>query len=193
MEWWSGGVMKLAAPLLQVSITPSHHFPSCRWAADERILFRTSFACLMKSPLPVFATTAIVCVLAGCGGEAETYAKSHPELSAAQRKIMLTGKIPDGAAVAGMTRDQVRKAMGRDPSTFDKVGNQDVWIFSHHKMILHGYEPVAGPSDYALDKHGTGDTNSSESQSALPDILVKTAVYFNGNLADHAQTTEEKQ
>lgn len=148
----------------------------------------------MKSLLSVFAS-CVVFVLAGCGSEGEAYAKAHPEMSAAQRKIMNTGKIPDGTAVAGMTRDQIRKAMGRDPSTFDKAGSQDVWIFSHQKMITQGYQPVAGPSDSALDKYGNigGDEPRKGNESAVPDILVKTAVYFNGNIADHAQTTEEKR
>jgi len=133
-----------------------------------------------------------LCLLAACTNEGQTYAKNHPELTPAQRRIMATGQIPDGTAVAGLTRDQIRIAMGSDPATFDRVGDEDAWVFSHKKAIAKNPEFANAPSDSVLDRsHGYSETDTDQNAPRV-DVDVKTTVFFNGNIATHAHTSEEK-
>jgi len=130
-------------------------------------------------------------LLAACTNEGQTYVKSHPELSPEHRRIMASGKIPDGAAVAGLTRDQIRIAMGTDPYTIDREGSEDVWVFSHKKAIAKNPE-FNNTSDQVLDKtHGYGESHTDENAPRV-DVDVKTSVYFDGNIATRARTVEEK-
>jgi len=148
----------------------------------------------MKAPLIICHTCFAIALLllAACTNEGQIYAKQHPELNPAQRKILATGKIPDGTAVAGLTRDQVRMAVGTDPYTFDRVGSEDVWIFSHKKAVAVDPTFANTPADSTLDKaHGYTETES-EQKTPRMDVDVKTTVFFDGNIATHARTTEEK-
>jgi len=133
---------------------------------------------------------AAICLLAGCASEGQNYAKAHPELTAVQRKMFNTGKIPDGTAVAGLTRAQVHLIMGGDPTTFDRVGDDDVWIFSHKKAIAASGMPTAGPSDSGLDTHNAY-TERADNPPRV-DIDVKCSVFFQGDIATHAQNHEDK-
>ena len=132
-------------------------------------------------------------LLASCTNEGQIYAKKHPELSPEHRRIMASGKIPDGTAVAGLTREQIRIAMGVDPYTIDRDGQEDVWIFSHKKAVSTDLEAAKTPADSGvLDRtHGYGETNTEENAPRM-DVDVKTSVYFSGNIATHARTVEEK-
>jgi len=139
----------------------------------------------------VFVIT--LCLLSACTNEGQIYAKKHPELTLAQRRILATGKIPDGTAVAGLTREQIRIAMGTDPYTIDRTSEEDVWIFSHKKAISKDPEFANTPANAVLDKtHGYGESNNNEENAPRVDVDVKTTVYFDGNIATHAHTVEEK-
>jgi len=143
---------------------------------------------------PRKASAVILCFfVAACTNEGQTYVKKHPELTPEHRKIMATGKIPDGTAVAGLTREQIRIAMGVDPYTIDRDGNEDVWIFTHKKAVSTDLEAAKTPADSGvLDRtHGYGETNTDENAPRM-DVDVKTSVYFSGNIATHARTVEEK-
>jgi outer membrane protein assembly factor BamE (lipoprotein component of BamABCDE complex) len=131
-------------------------------------------------------------LLAACTNEGQTYVKSHPELNPVQRKMIITGKIPNGTAVAGLTRDQIRLAMGVDPYTIDRQGDEDVWVFTHKKAVASDPAFAETAASGALDKeHGYSETDTEQKTPRI-DVDVKTSVYFQGNIATHAQTVEEK-
>jgi hypothetical protein len=134
----------------------------------------------------------IAFLLAACTNEGAIYVKKHPELNPEQRRIIASGKIPDGTAVAGLTRDQIRIAMGTDPYTIDRSGDEDIWVFSRKKAVAKDPEFAKTPADAVLDKtHGYSETDTDENAPRV-DMDVKTTVYFDGNIATHARTIEEK-
>ena len=132
---------------------------------------------------------AAVASLAGCANPGSSYAAKHPELSPAHRQILLRAKIPSGDAVAGMTREQVKLAMGSDPTTFDKIGAEDVWIYVRKKGV--------GRGSFDDERSGSSSMGSSlsftESADFSPrvDVDLKTTIFFQGDRATHAQTTDE--
>ena len=148
----------------------------------------------MKASLVIRHSLFVISLLlAACTNEGQIYAKKHPELSPAHRSIMASGRIPDGTAVAGLTRDQIRIAMGTDPYTIDREGNEDVWVFSHKKAVSANLENADARADATLDKaHGYTETERDQTAPRV-DVDVKTSVYFDGNIATRARTVEEKQ
>jgi hypothetical protein len=149
----------------------------------------------MKGSLPAFLirhSSAVIALslLAGCADAGQTYAKSHPELSAVQRRILATGRIPNGTAVAGLTKEQVRIAVGSDPATFEKAGGEDVWIFSHKKAVAKDPTFANTPADAVLDRsHGYSETDTEQNAPRV-DVDVNTSVYFQGDIATRAETKE---
>ena len=138
----------------------------------------------------------IAAALSGCATPGQTYASQHPELSAEQRGIFQSGKIPNGSAVAGLTREQVRLIMGRDPSQFTKVNGEDAWVWVRERM------PVAGPAEEQMgaemgvvgrdsggggvSRYGTEAAGNSASRETKP---ARTTVYFQGGRATRAEVT----
>ena len=143
----------------------------------------------MKPTIHAFSA-ALLCLLSSCASEAQSYARAHPELTPVQRKMMNTGKIPDGTAVAGLTKTQVHLIMGGDPMTFDKADDLDLWVYSHKKAVATTPRLATGPSDSTLDMHGMSPSN--EANAPRTDVDVKTTIYFQGDVAVRAQTVEEK-
>src|SRR5436309_410391 len=92
---------------------------------------------------------------ASCTSPGQSYVSKHPELSAAHRQIMATGKIPSGDAVAGMTHDQVRLAMNGAPATFDKINGEEAWIYLRKNTVVSDtIEPPRAAAGSSLDSHG---------------------------------------
>jgi outer membrane protein assembly factor BamE (lipoprotein component of BamABCDE complex) len=136
---------------------------------------------------------AVTCgFLQGCASPASTYAGKHPELSAEQRKILTTGKIPAGGEVAGMTREQVRLAMGSDPAQFTKIEGNDAWVYVREK------DPGAVQLGGFADTHPSG-AGSGAYGSQVPDFPepgtekrnVRTTILFQGDRAIRAEVSEE--
>jgi len=101
----------------------------------------------------------------------------------------MTGTIPGGIAVEGMTREQIRLAAG-NPARFDKFSGQDVWIYVHQKFA--DISPANDPSS----KYGTGSNNQrnfteTANLGPRPSINEVTTIFFNGDKATHAQITQE--
>jgi hypothetical protein len=147
----------------------------------------------MKTSLVIRHSVLVISfLLAACTNEGQIYAKQHPELNPVQRRILASGIIPDGTAVAGLTRAQIHMAMGTDPSTFDRVGGEDVWIFTHKKAVARDPIFANSPADSVLDKsHGYTETDTEQTTPRV-DVDVKTTIYFQGDIATHARTVEEK-
>jgi outer membrane protein assembly factor BamE (lipoprotein component of BamABCDE complex) len=140
-------------------------------------------------PLLLLFLLASLC--AGCANPAHTYANKHPELPAAHREILHNGRIPSGTACAGMTQEQVRLAMGGFPTSQDRIGGEEAWIYSRKKLVATEFtgieDPSARSSSMKSDASGTADNVGRQT-----DALVKTTIFFNGDRATHAQITEEQ-
>ena len=135
--------------------------------------------------------------LSGCTTPGQTYASQHPELSAEQRGIFQSGKVPNGSAVAGLTREQVRLIMGRDPSQFTKVNGEDAWVWVRERLSLTGPAEeqmgtelggVGRDSGRAgASRYGTEAAENSASREMKP---ARTTVYFQGNRATRAEVSD---
>ncbi len=148
----------------------------------------TSFAALL----------AIICltvaVLPGCATPAQNYVRRHPELSAEQRKIFEAGKIPNGDAVAGLTREQVRLIVGRDPTQFTTVNGQEAWVWVKEQMPTTGqFEEQMGAERGGAGRDAGGLGTSQHGFQAAGNSTSKalrTTVYFQGNRATRAEVAE---
>ncbi|HEV7405034.1 MAG TPA: hypothetical protein VGO11_18975 [Chthoniobacteraceae bacterium] len=143
----------------------------------------------MKLALPL--TLALMGILlASCTTPGKSYAGKHPELSAAHRQILASGKMPAGDAVAGLTHDEVRIAMNGAPATFDKINGEEAWIYLRKNTVVSDIEPPH-PSP--------GSTLDHESFSPMPgtdletDGMVKTTIFFQGGRATRAEVSLEKR
>lgn len=141
----------------------------------------------MKNPFPFFVF-AICCAFAGCASPGQAYVKQHPELPQQHQKILSTGKIPDGDAIAGMTREQIQLAMGSvEPSQYLKVDGQDAWVYVHKKLGPMG---ISSANDATFDHRDNRSRHSlaeGESHSEQDQVQTKTTVYFNGGKATRAE------
>ena len=139
----------------------------------------------------------LAAALAGCATPAQNYARQHPELSAEQRRIFQAGKIANGDPVAGLTREQIRLIMGRDPSQFTKVNGEDAWVWVRERL------PQVGPVDEQIgtelggvgrDAGGSGASRygpEAAGNSAVTEVSPgRTTVYFQGNRATRAVVGE---
>jgi hypothetical protein len=143
----------------------------------------------------IFCLLGVVALLGftGCGTPAIDYAKHHPELSAEHRQIMMTGKIPDGSAVAGMTRAQIQLIMGQDATQYTKVDGHDAWVYVKSKLTTEGLT-MASTSDFGHHdsrNRDSSDDNGNGAQQA-PDSLpqTKTTIIFDGDVAIRAEVVK---
>ncbi len=139
---------------------------------------------------PVLLLAAVLS-LAACANPGKGYADRHPELTPAQRRIFNTARIPSGDDVAGLTREQIKIAMGGDPTTYDKADGGDVWIYSRRKSQARDLEaPLREPNSSIDPTRSFTDTAAFDAHG---DVLEKTSVFFSGDRATHARVTEEKE
>ena len=139
----------------------------------------------MKYIIPSIILAA-ACALAGCASPAQTYAKQHPELSSAQAQILNTGKVPDGTAVAGMTREQVTLTLG-EPTQYTKVDGHDAWVYVRKQLGTSG---ISSANDATFDHRDLRSKHSlAEGESHAPEDLplLKTTVHFDGDKATRAE------
>ena len=139
----------------------------------------------------LFSGLASVALFAGCVNPAKSYASKHPELTPAQRLIFTRGSIPSGDAVAGLSREQVKIAMGGDPVTYDKINGEDVWVYAHKKMVGNpSFDGGERPGNSRMET----DHSFSRTEDLGPrtDVDVKTSIFFQGDRATHALESEER-
>ena len=135
------------------------------------------------------ASIAILC-LSGCSTPGSQYAKAHPELSVAHRQIFVTGEIPGGLAVEGMTKEQIRLAVG-NPARFEKYNGQDVWVYVRQRFV--DINPNADPSStYGSAPNSQRNFTETANLGARPSINEMTKIFFNGDQATHAQISRER-
>ena len=143
---------------------------------------------IMKNSVIALLTLLVV----GYANPASSYASKHPELSPAQRQILTTGKIPNGDEVAGMTREQVKMAMGREPDTFDKINGEDAWVYVQKKAVARKPTEDVGHTP-SSSFNGAQSFTEAEGFGPRVDVDVKTTVFFVGDRATRALSTEEHQ
>jgi hypothetical protein len=151
----------------------------------------------LKSRAVLLSTICLLVGLSGCATPGQTYVSQHPELSAEQRRMFVSGKVVNGDAVAGLTREQIRLIMGRDPTQFTRIDGQDAWVWVRERMLVTGpaeeqmgaerggagrYAGGTGASQYGAEASG-----NSAGKIMLPE---RTTVYFQGNRASRAVVTE---
>jgi hypothetical protein len=142
----------------------------------------------IRSLLFVIGTAVAV---TGCASAGKTYAAKHPELTPEQRQIMTSGKIPGGTAVAGLTHEQVKIAMGGYPTTLDKISGEEAWIYVRKKLTA----TELTSADYGRTATTAGRADpfmASDNTGPQTDVNEKTTVFFQGDKATHAQVSEEK-
>jgi hypothetical protein len=135
--------------------------------------------------LLLLAAMAVV----GCANSGQTYAQQHPELTVAQRQILTTGKIPSGDAVAGLTHDEIRLAMGGPPAVFDKVDGQETWSYVKKQTAM--LDPSASGSDSSANRARPTDLRREFEDAGL-NVNVRTTIFFQGDRATRAEVTQEK-
>jgi outer membrane protein assembly factor BamE (lipoprotein component of BamABCDE complex) len=139
----------------------------------------------MKLTIPLFLAV-IAAALSGCATPGQSYAKQHPELSPQQLEILNTGKVPDGTAIAGMTQEQVKLAMGVEPTQYTKVNGQDAWVYVQKKI---GTTNLSFANDATFDHRDNRSQHSlaeGESHAPADQPLVKTTIFFQGERATRA-------
>ena len=142
-------------------------------------------------PVRFFLLPATALLLAGCANPGAGYAQRHPELTPAQRRIFTTGRIPSGEDVAGLTRAQIRIAMGSDPAVFDQADGGDVWIYTRRIALAQSPDaPLREPNSQIDSEHSFTDSAAFERHE---DLQERTSVFFQGDRATHARVTEERQ
>ncbi len=130
----------------------------------------------------------ITLCIAGCSTPGSQYAGAHPELSAAHREILRTGKMPGGSAVEGMTKEQVQLAMGAPLRT---NGGGDVWVYVHERFV------DISPVDDVGSTFGSGanDQRNFTEKTRLgprPTINEVTTIFFENGRATLAQLSRER-
>ncbi len=130
------------------------------------------------------------CLLSGCGTPGINYAKQHPELSPAHLQILKTGKVPDGDAIAGMTREQVQIAMGVEPAQYTKVDGHDAWVYVRKTLSTVPLTSNSTPEIDRQDGRNKGSLLDSPNQAPQNQEQTKTTIIFDGNVATHAENVK---
>jgi hypothetical protein len=143
----------------------------------------------MKFALSFFLLLA-ACFISGCGTPGQAYAKQHPELSPTQLQILKTGKVPDGDAIAGMTREQVQLAMGVEPAQYTKVDGHDAWVYVRKNLVATPLTTNSTPEIDRQDNRNKGSMLDSLNQTPQNQEQTKTTIIFDGNVATRAENTK---
>ena len=127
----------------------------------------------------------------GCATPGSQYARAHPELSAAHREILSNGTIPGGSAVEGMTKDQVRLAVG-NPTRVEKFNGRDVWIYVHQRFVdvSPGEDRGSAFSSGSNNQRNFTETAHLGPRTSFNEV---TTIFFDGDRATHTQITRERR
>jgi outer membrane protein assembly factor BamE (lipoprotein component of BamABCDE complex) len=140
----------------------------------------------MKSRIILLVTAAVTFTLAACTTPGQAYAKQHPELSPKQLEIFRKGRIPDGDAVAGLTQEQVKLAMGVEPAQYTKIDGQDAWVYVQKKLGPSGVTTMGDETRDRRDQRSQHSLLEDEHHSPQDQAQVKTTVIFQGDRAVRA-------
>lgn len=144
----------------------------------------------MIKPSFLLFLLAAVCVLQGCTTPRQAYLNQHPELSAEHRKVIEAGTLADRDPVAGMTREQIRMTMGKDPWQVTKINGEDAWVWVKPKRDEHTMISETSRSG----SPGMGSfANQPKTDDPMPKAtrIIRTTVLFHGDVATRVDVTEE--
>jgi outer membrane protein assembly factor BamE (lipoprotein component of BamABCDE complex) len=139
----------------------------------------------MKYTIPSLLLAA-ACTFTGCSSPGQAYAKRHSELSPAQVQIMNTGKVPDGTAVAGMTREAVQLALG-EPTQYTKVDGHDAWVYVQKRLSTFGISSANDATFNRRDLRSQHSLAEGESHAPQDQQQTKTTIHFDGDRATRAE------
>jgi len=138
-----------------------------------------------------FISAFVPLLFSGCATPGSSYAKSHPELPPAHRQILTSGKIPNGDAVSGMTREQVRLAMQSGPTSFDKWNGEDVWAYVDDAPLNS-----ASRNDFSYTPQSSFDNHRTLTETddfrGSSESHRRTLIFFQGDRATHARVVEDR-
>jgi outer membrane protein assembly factor BamE (lipoprotein component of BamABCDE complex) len=153
-------------------------------------IFRAERGCC--APMKAARLLAILAVscLSGCSTPGSQYARAHPELSPEHREILVTGKVPGGLAVDGMTKEQLRIAVG-NPTKVESFNGQDAWVYVQQRFL------EVSPRDDPGSQFGSGansQRNFTETANLgpRPSVTEVTTIFFHGDRATHTQISHER-
>jgi hypothetical protein len=98
--------------------------------------------------------------------------------------------VPDGDAIAGMTRDQVQIAMGVEPAQYTKVDGHDAWVYVRKNLVATPLTADSTPQIDRQENRNKGSMLDTPNQVPQNQEQTKTTVYFEGNVATHAETVK---
>jgi len=148
---------------------------------------RTAISRLFIKYTISFLALVVAAALAGCATAGQAYAKQHPELPAQHRQILNTGKIPDGTAVAGMTREQVQLVMGVEPVQYLKVDGNDAWVYVKKTLSPMGINSGNDATFNRRDNRSQHSLAEGENHAPGDQPTTKTTGYVDGETATHAE------
>jgi hypothetical protein len=140
---------------------------------------------------PVLFAAALL--VSGCASERSDYVKAHPDLPIDHKRIILAGTIKYADPVVGMTKEEIRLAMGSAPDKVETIDGEEVWTWVKEKASIHG--ELSDPT--SIDSVDAGiqaeqRRNRTTSATAAPEKKqIKTTVYFHGDRANRAQIDED--
>jgi hypothetical protein len=147
----------------------------------------------MRSALVVSLFLAAA-FLSGCATPRQDYVKQHPEMTPEHRKILLAGRIKNGDPVAGMTRDEIRLVMGRDPDQFTTINGEEAWVWVNEKSVEisstddnNSGVKSDGSGRPSIGGKRHGDKKSGNSSGGKQN---KTTVFLSGGHATRAEVGE---
>lgn len=126
-------------------------------------------------------------ICAGCASPGIEYSRAHPEVSVANRQVMVSRTLPSGTAAAGMTKKQVTLAMGRPAHVRNIRGGEsrtDVRdrFINRKPLIASGSQLTAGT-----------DRNRNFTETAVlgprPSIRERVRVWFRDNQVTYVDVT----
>ena len=145
--------------------------------------------------LSSFLTCTLAILVSGCASPRQTYVNQHPDLPADHRRILLSGTIQYGDPVVGMTKEEIRLAMGKVPTKTELVDGEEAWIWTRVKEQAGRADPWDATNIDSVDAGSNQAARSSggkKGATAAPDRKqIKTTIFFHGDLANRVQIDEE--
>lgn len=123
----------------------------------------------------------------GCETPGTAYVKQHPELTPQQRQIFIQKKVSDIHAVAGLTKQQIRVALG-EPTQFDNIEGDEAWVYIQGP----GASSPGSVSRLGVAGGDLGGLAPGQGSGGLNAGGVRTTIFFDGDQATRATVAHEQ-
>jgi len=142
-------------------------------------------------PTIAFMVLLTAFLYSGCETPGAAYVKQHPELTPQQRQIFIDKKVADVKAVAGLTKAQIRVALG-EPTQFDTIEGDDVWIYIQSKSGGSGPASQLPNSGQQAAGAELGGMAPAQGSSGTNTGAMRTTIFFDGDQAIRATVAYEQ-